>query len=126
MNETIISEVAFYPLRPSPKGLIGIASCLFDNKLSLNSISIYSTPSGDIRLLFPDKVLPNSRKIHIFYPINNETYEVIKQAIRGKIENVNGYDLRPQAIIEQLDLRKPQFEKTARWGHFGNGFGWDV
>ena len=24
-----------------------------------------------------------------------------------------------------LDLRRPQFEKTAQWGHFGNGFIWD-
>lgn len=85
----MISEVTFYPLRPTEKGLIGIASCLFDNKLSLNSISVYLTPSGDIRLLFPDKVLPNSRKIHIFYPINNEIYEAIRQAIKKKIENVN-------------------------------------
>lgn len=31
----------------------------------------------------------------------------------------------PKGIIEFLDLRKPQFAKTAEWGHFGNGFTWD-
>jgi S-adenosylmethionine synthetase len=31
----------------------------------------------------------------------------------------------PKMMIELLDLRKPQFEKTAQWGHFGNGFTWD-
>lgn len=35
------------------------------------------------------------------------------------------YNLTPKGIIETLDLRKPQFEKTAQWGHFGNGFTWD-
>jgi len=35
------------------------------------------------------------------------------------------YDLTPKAMIEKLDLRSPQFEKTAEWGHFGNGFLWD-
>ena len=35
------------------------------------------------------------------------------------------YNLTPKAIIEALDLRKPQFEETARWGHFGRGFTWD-
>jgi S-adenosylmethionine synthetase len=35
------------------------------------------------------------------------------------------YDLTPNGIIKFLDLRKPQFEKTAQWGHFGNGFTWD-
>ncbi len=38
---------------------------------------------------------------------------------------VEGYDLTPKGIIEALDLRKPQYEKTARWGHFGNDFTWD-
>jgi len=29
------------------------------------------------------------------------------------------FDLRPAAIIQQLDLRKPVFQKTAAYGHFG-------
>jgi S-adenosylmethionine synthetase len=29
------------------------------------------------------------------------------------------FDLRPAAIIKQLDLRKPIFKKTAAFGHFG-------
>ncbi len=29
------------------------------------------------------------------------------------------FDLRPAAIIEELDLRKPVFKKTAAFGHFG-------
>jgi len=35
------------------------------------------------------------------------------------------YNLTPKGIIETLDLRRPQFEMTAQWGHFGNGFNWD-
>lgn len=35
------------------------------------------------------------------------------------------YDLTPNGIIEYLDLKKPQYEETARWGHFGNSFKWD-
>jgi len=45
--------------------------------------------------------------------------------IDGKAEVVEGYDLTPKGIIATLDLRKPQFEQTARYGHFGNGFAWD-
>ena len=29
------------------------------------------------------------------------------------------FDLRPGAIIRDLDLRRPIFEKTAAYGHFG-------
>ena len=36
------------------------------------------------------------------------------------------FDLRPYAIIRDLDLRKPIFKKTAAYGHFGyKGFSWE-
>lgn len=46
--------------------------------------------------------------------------------VDGQQEAIVGYDLSPRAIIEQLDLLKPQFEATARWGHFGHSaFSWE-
>jgi len=46
--------------------------------------------------------------------------------IDGIEEEIQGYDLTPRAIIDFLDLRQPQFEETARWGHFGNNkFKWE-
>ena len=39
------------------------------------------------------------------------------------------FDLRPDAIIRSLDLRKPIFKKTAAYGHFGReneGFRWEL
>jgi S-adenosylmethionine synthetase len=41
----------------------------------------------------------------------------------------NNFDLRPYAIIKELDLRKPIYQKTASYGHFGRedmGFTWEV
>ncbi len=35
------------------------------------------------------------------------------------------FQLRPQEIINLLDLKKPQYQKTAEFGHFGQGFTWD-
>ena len=36
------------------------------------------------------------------------------------------FDLRPYAIIQQLELRNPIFKKTAAYGHFGyKGFPWE-
>jgi len=88
MEKIVISEVAFLPLKPNEKGLIGIASVLYCNSLSLNCISVYIRPNGDLRLLFPVKILPNSKEINVFYPINNENYEAIKKAISNKIEEL--------------------------------------
>ena len=36
------------------------------------------------------------------------------------------FDLRPGAIVRDLDLKKPQYRKTAAYGHFGRpGFAWE-
>lgn len=43
----------------------------------------------------------------------------------GKPKQVSGYDLTPKGIIEYLGLLKPQYEQTARYGHFGHKFIWD-
>lgn len=45
--------------------------------------------------------------------------------IDGKPEQIEGYDLTPRGIIEQLNLLRPIYEPTARYGHFGEGFPWD-
>lgn len=46
--------------------------------------------------------------------------------VDGKQELIEGYDLTPRGIIELLDLSKPQYEQTARYGHFGHaGFAWE-
>ena len=45
------------------------------------------------------------------------TARVPEPDIEAAIEHV--FDLRPGAIIRDLDLRRPIFEKTAAYGHFG-------
>ena len=45
--------------------------------------------------------------------------------IDSKPEEIEGYDLTPAGIIKFLDLRRPIYEKTAMWGHYGEGFDWD-
>ncbi|MNH50378.1 S-adenosylmethionine synthase [compost metagenome] len=45
--------------------------------------------------------------------------------IDGVSEVIDGYDLTPSGIISFLDLRRPMYEQTARYGHFGHGFGWE-
>lgn len=45
--------------------------------------------------------------------------------VDGQAEKITGYDLTPQGIIKFLDLKRPIYEQTAHYGHFGNGFDWD-
>ena len=45
--------------------------------------------------------------------------------VDGKAEEIEGYDLTPNGIIKYLDLKRPIYEKTAEYGHYGEGFDWD-
>ena len=45
--------------------------------------------------------------------------------IDGEPEEIKGYDLTPNGIIKYLDLKRPIYEKTAEYGHYGEGFDWD-
>ena len=45
--------------------------------------------------------------------------------IDGEPEEIEGYDLTPNGIIKFLDLKRPIYEKTAEYGHYGEGFDWD-
>ena len=51
--------------------------------------------------------------------------ELVDKSIIEKCVN-EVFDLRPGAIIRDLDLRKPIFQKTATYGHFGRSeFPWE-
>ena len=45
--------------------------------------------------------------------------------IDGEPEEIDGYDLSPRGIIKFLNLKRPIYEATAKWGHYGEGFDWD-
>lgn len=54
------------------------------------------------------------------------TTKISDSAIAGLVENVFSFQVAD--IISQLELRKPQFKKTAAYGHFGRenqGFKWE-
>jgi len=81
-----------------------------------------------------------ARRIAVDYLRNRHAHEVLVRLayaigyaeplektviIDGKPEEIEGYDLTPNGIIKFLDLKRPIYEKTARYGHYGEGFDWD-
>lgn len=64
--------------------------------------------------------------VHLAYAIGVSDPVMAVATLDGKQTQVIGYDLTPRGIIEFLDLRKPQFRETAKYGHFGNYFKWDI
>ena len=69
----------------------------------------------------------NAREVYCYlaYAIGYPDPVEATVIVDGKQSLVKGYDLTPAGIIKFLDLRRPQYEETARYGHFGNGFTWD-
>ncbi|HXH04881.1 MAG TPA: methionine adenosyltransferase domain-containing protein [Candidatus Nitrosotenuis sp.] len=64
--------------------------------------------------------------VHLAYAIGYAEPLEATVTINGVQEEVIGYDLTPGGIITLLDLRQPQYEQTARYGHFGHDhFSWE-
>lgn len=56
--------------------------------------------------------------VYLAYAIGYDQPVEATVIIDGAQEQVSGYDLSPQGIITKLNLRHPQFEVRARYGHF--------
>jgi len=62
--------------------------------------------------------------VRLAYAIGHDEPLEATVIIDGTPGEIKGYDLTPGAIIENLDLNKPIYSKTAEWGHMGNNFNW--
>ena len=91
MNETTIKEIAIIPLKPK-NGLIGLASCIIDDKLYIGSIGIYTKLKGGYRLTYPTKKVGDN-SINIYHPINKEIGDVIEREIIAQYEKLVQYDV---------------------------------
>lgn len=70
----------------------------------------------------------NASEVYCFlaYAIGYDQPLEATVVVDGKPKLVKGYDLSPRGIVKWLDLKKPQFEETAKWGHFGHSdFAWE-
>lgn len=71
-KKTKISEVVFYPIRPTNKGLVCYVSFTYDSSLRIQDCGIYTRLTGGYRILYPIKLLANGKSLSSVYPINKE------------------------------------------------------
>lgn len=68
----------------------------------------------------------NEVYVYLAYAIGYDQPLEATAIVDGVEKIVEGYDLSPRGIIEFLNLKKPQYEQTARYGHFGHSeFAWE-
>jgi stage V sporulation protein G len=82
MNTFEIAEVNILPVKPQ-NGLVAFASLVINNRLYVGNIAVYTSPTAKdgFRLVYPEKVLPNGKRINCVYPITQEAGEVITKAV---------------------------------------------
>ena len=62
--------------------------------------------------------------VQLAYAIGYDQPLQATAVIDGIETPIEGYDLSPQGIIDFLELRSPDFARTAGFGHMGCGFNW--
>ena len=70
----------------------------------------------------------NAKEVFVYlaYAIGHDQPLEATVVVDGREERVDGYDLSPSGIIKLLDLKRPVYEPTARYGHFGHPeFAWE-
>ena len=84
-----ISEIDYFPVAPRA-GHIGFVSLVVNDALFLGSIAVYTCLSSEqkIRLVFPDRVLPNGRRINIFHPTSRLAEQQITDAVISKLNEL--------------------------------------
>jgi len=64
--------------------------------------------------------------VYLAYAIGYDQPLETTVIVDGREYQAEGYDLSPNGIIKFLDLKKPVYEQTARYGHFGHSsFSWE-
>jgi len=63
----------------------------------------------------------NANEVYVYlaYAIGYNQPLEATVVVDSVLETIKGYDLSPNGIIKFLDLKKPKYERTARYGHFG-------
>ncbi|HTK39656.1 MAG TPA: methionine adenosyltransferase domain-containing protein [Patescibacteria group bacterium] len=64
--------------------------------------------------------------VRLAYAIGYDKAVEATAIVDGVEKAITGYDLSPRGIVDTLNLKRPQYERTARWGHFGHpAFSWE-
>src|SRR3990167_3194973 len=64
-------------------------------------------------------------RVELAYAIGKKEPIQAIALVDGNPITISEYDLTPRGIIDFLDLKRPIYEETAKWGHFGNNFPWE-
>lgn len=95
-NPIQISQVEIIPFRPRD-GHLGFATLVINDSIWIGDLAIFSRTEGGVRIGFPKKKLQNGTIVDICKPVNQETENLIEQAILEKYESLlNGDGMKKE------------------------------
>ena len=83
-----VTEVKVRLLNGKENGVIGWASCVVNNAISLSNIAVMYSIDGEITLSFPANITRDRRKHFHFKPITHNAADVLRKAIVKELEAV--------------------------------------
>jgi len=99
-NQTIISEIQFYPVKPKD-GLLGFVSFVVDSKFWMGSIAVFTRLEGGYRLVYPTRKV-GDQNINIFHPINRDTSLQVEAVVIKKVEQIFNEDYESTESTEKM------------------------
>jgi len=73
-----ISEVVFFPIKPTPKGVVCFISFTYSNLFRINDCAIVTKREGGYRIVYPLKTLPNGKTVNSVYPLSTKVAKPIE------------------------------------------------
>jgi len=73
-----ISEIVFFPIKPTPKGVVCFVSFTYSNKFRINDCAIITNRTGGYHIVYPIRVLANGKTINSVYPLSKEVAQPIE------------------------------------------------
>ena len=93
-----------------------------DRRLKIRHVQCFVEASNSLHLADVSSKL-NLTQAAVSKTIS-ELEEIVGEPLIKRLRS--GIKLTPAGIIESLDLRKPIYKETAKFGHFGrDGFSWE-
>lgn len=82
-----LTEIEIFPIKPN-NGLLGFASFILNGQFYIGNIGLHSRPDGSIRLIYPNKLLPNGKIVSSFHPITKNAGSEITRQVALKYNNI--------------------------------------
>lgn len=73
-----ISEIIFFPVNPTPKGVVCFVSFNYSNIFRINDCAIVTKKTGGYRIVYPIRTLQNGKTINSVYPLSEKVAKPIE------------------------------------------------